>query len=115
MIGVDIVKVSRIADIINKFGDKAIQRLFTPYEIFQSAKCRYNKSNYFAKRFAAKEAYIKALGASDGVTFNRLGIKNNTLGKPYLYSDDQKLSNVEVSLSDDGDYAIAMIIIKSAA
>lgn len=115
MIGVDIVKISRIANIISKFGDRFIKRIFTRYEIKLSN--RYNhlsmQVNYFAKRFAAKEAYIKATGGCNAqLSFTDMGIKNNPRGKPVFYLYDKKTDNVEVSLSDDGDYAIAMVIVE---
>ena len=115
MIGIDIVKISRIGGLVSKFGDKFIQRMFTAYEITQSKKYRHHeiKINHFSKRFAAKEAYIKAVGSNAGINFNNIGIKNDKNGKPYFCINDQVASNVEVSLSDDGDYAIAMVMIKS--
>ena len=114
MIGVDIIKISRISDIVNKFGNKFLKRIFTEYEIEQAVKYRIDrmKIGHFAKRFAAKEAYIKALGGlNKSLTFNQLGIKNNQNGKPSLYLHNRKMSKVAVSLSDDGDYAIAMVMV----
>ncbi len=115
MIGVDIVKICRIAHLIDKFGNKFLQRVFTTHEIESSKKYQDQemKNKHFAKRFAAKEAYFKALGGSSSSTqlqFNFIGVQNNEKGKPYLFFNGKKLHNTDVSLSDDGSYAIAAVI-----
>ncbi|MBQ4874845.1 MAG: holo-ACP synthase [Rickettsiaceae bacterium H1] len=100
---------------IKKFGDKFFTRIFTEYEVEYAIKYKINniKVSYFAKRFAAKEAYTKALGGlNNGIRFKEIGIKNDNKGKPNLYLRNKQITNAEVSLSDDGDYAIAMVIVK---
>lgn len=113
MIGIDIVQISRIDYLITKFNDKFLKRVFTKHEIAQSDKYKYMhmKVKHFAKRFAAKEAYVKALGRSAGIEFRNIGIVNDSNGKPHFYLNNTQLINVEVSLSDDGDYAIAMVML----
>ncbi len=114
MVGVDIVQVSRIYNTLIKFGDKFLQRIFTQYEIVQAQQYPVNSmqmARHLAKRFAVKEAYIKARGKLD-FNFNQLGVKNHDHGKPYLYLSDKQIENAAISLSDDGDYAVAMIIIQ---
>ena len=60
-IGCDIVKISRVEKNIKNYSDKFLQKIFTENEIEYSSNS-YNAANYFAKRFAAKEAYAKATG-----------------------------------------------------
>lgn len=110
-IGIDIVKISRIESSIG--NEKFVTRIFHSYEIEQSKLLsEKQRVGYFAKRFAAKEAFIKAKGTSLGVKFAEICIQNDQYGKPILYYKDEKLENADVSLSDDGDYAIAFITIK---
>ena len=82
-IGTDIIQVDRIKKNLKKKG--FINRIFSKKEI---AKCKKisNSSNCFAKRFAAKEAFSKALGTgiSRGINFNEILILNKKSGKPYI-------------------------------
>ena len=81
-IGVDIVKNKRIQTSIK--NKNFINRIFSKKEIFLSKKIN-NKLNYYSKRFAAKEAFAKALntGFRDGLNFKDIQIINDKLGKPY--------------------------------
>ena len=120
--GVDIVRNSRIKKaIINK---KFLKRIYSDSELKDSKKLR-NKTNFFAKRFAAKEAFVKALGTGfrKGVNFNDIYVKNETSGKPVLkintkikkiISKKFKLKKFKIflSLSDEKNYSIAFVIIK---
>ena len=81
--GVDIIKNSRIKKLIK--NPKFVSRIFTEDEINASRKIK-NKTNFFAKRFAAKEAFVKSIGTGfrKGINFNDINVKNNKLGKPIL-------------------------------
>ena len=81
--GVDIVKNSRIRNSIK--NKKFIKRIYTLSEINGSNSRKINKVEYFAKRFAAKEAFAKALGTGfrDNLNFKDIEIMNDKLGKPY--------------------------------
>jgi len=81
-IGTDIVDISRIKKILNK---KFISRIFSVKEI-QYCESKIDKSAYYSKRFAAKEAFTKALGTgiSKGISFNEISISNNKNGSPYI-------------------------------
>ena len=121
-IGVDIVKNKRIQlSIKNK---KFINRIFSKNEILNSKKS-INKSIYFSKRFAAKEAFTKALGTGfrDGLNFKDIQIFNNKLGKPYylinskirtLIKKKKKVNNFDLflSISDEKEYSMAFTIIQ---
>ena len=119
--GVDIIKNSRINSSIKIKG--FLNRIFTKKEIEQGKKLK-NKINFFAKRFAAKEAFAKAIGTGFryDINFIDIEIKNYKNGKPYI-SLSKKLKNflkkkfkikkfkVFLSLSDEKDYSIAYVVI----
>ena len=119
--GVDIIKNSRINSSIKIKG--FLNRIFTKKEIEQGKKLK-NKINFFAKRFAAKEAFAKAIGTGFryDINFIDIEIKNYKNGKPYI-SLSKKLKNflkkkfkiqkfkVFLSLSDEKEYSIAFVVI----
>ena len=119
--GVDIIKNSRINNSLKIKG--FLNRIFTEKEIQQGKKLK-NKINFFAKRFAAKEAFVKAIGTGfrSDINFIDIEIKNYKNGKPYI-SLSKKLNNflqkkfkiqkykVFLSLSDEKDYSIAFVVI----
>ena len=120
--GVDIVKNSRIRNSIK--NKKFIKRIYTLSEINDSNSRKINKVEYFAKRFAAKEAFAKALGTgfSNNINFKDINIKNNKSGKP-LVNINKKLKNkifkkfkiskfkCFLSMSDEKNYSISFVII----
>ena len=120
--GSDIIDNRRIKKTIEKFGKKFKNRCFSKNEILKS-ESRFQKVNYFAKRYAAKEACAKALGTglSRGVFWKDIEITNNKYGKPFIILHNKALSilnkltkskyRIEVSLSDEIDYSIANVII----
>ena len=119
--GVDIIKNSRINNSLKTKG--FLNRIFTEKEIQQGKKLK-NKINFYAKRFAAKEAFVKAIGTGfrSDINFIDIEIKNYKNGKPYI-SLSKKLNNflqkrfkiqkykVFLSLSDEKDYSIAFVVI----
>lgn len=116
MIGVDIVKVSRIADLKNK--EKFLEKVFTKSELSYIAK-KKNRDETIAGFFAAKEAISKVFGTGIGkISFYDMEIFHDTLGKPYveLTEEGQKklyklgLSQIELSISHEKDFAIATAI-----
>ncbi|MDF0607914.1 holo-[acyl-carrier-protein] synthase [Wolbachia endosymbiont of Onchocerca gibsoni] len=117
-IGIDIVYISRILKILQKYEEKFLNKIYTKQEIEISRKYKSQKirAKYFAKRFAAKEAFVKALGSgfSQGITMKDIEIYSDSKGKPYLTISKDFISKdyiLHLSLSDDGDYAIAFVII----
>jgi len=121
-IGVDIVENKRIKSSIK--NKKFINRLFSKNEILISKKF-LNKTNYFSKRFAAKESFVKALGTGfrNGLNFKDIQIINNKLGKPYylinskirnLIKKTKKVQNFNLflSISDEKEYSVAFTIIQ---
>ena len=121
-LGVDIIKNKRISDLLS--NKKFIERIFGKDEIINSNKVK-NKTNYFAKRFAAKESLSKALGTGfrKGLNFKNIQILNNKLGKPYYFINNKisqlikkkkKIRKFELflSISDEKHYSVAFTIIQ---
>mgnify|MGYP001326474149 CR=1 FL=1 len=124
--GTDIIDITRIEKVINKFGDRFKNRVFTQREIL---KCEARKLsvNSYAKRYAAKEACSKALGTgfSNGVYWRDIEVINNKSGKPELFLHNganlmlEKLlpqntsSKIDLSITDEYPYAQATVIITS--
>ncbi len=120
-IGTDIIQVDRIKKNLKKKG--FINRIFSKKEITKCKKIS-NSSNCFAKRFAAKEAFSKALGTgiSRGINFNEILILNKKSGKPYISLVGQtkkifsskvknKKTKIALSVSDEKKYAVAFVTI----
>ena len=121
-IGVDVVKNKRIKSLIN--NSKFIKRTFSINEIKFSRKNNY-RTSYFSKRFAAKEALVKAIGTGfrNNLNFKDIEIFNDNLGKPYYFINQKikrllkkkkKITNFKLflSISDEKDYSIAFTIIQ---
>ncbi|MDC1033342.1 holo-ACP synthase [Candidatus Pelagibacter sp.] len=122
-IGVDITQNKRIKVLIKK--KNFITRIFGKREILHSKK-KIDKTSYFAKRFAAKESLMKAIGTGfrGGMNFNDIEVVNNHLGKPYyllnkkLKSFIKKKMNIKnfdlfLSISDEKEYSIAFTILQT--
>ena len=121
-IGTDIIDIRRIKNVINTYGEKFIKRCFSNNEIIRSEN-RFNTANSYAKRYAAKEACSKALGTglAKGIYWKDVEVVNDKYGKPFIKLHNNALKrinkikkkdyNIEVSLSDEKNYAIANVII----
>ena len=120
-IGTDIVSVDRIKTSLK--NKNFINRIFHEKEILKCGKIN-SSVNCYAKRFAAKEAFSKALGTgiSNGINFNEIVILNKKSGKPYINIIGQtkkilskkfksKKSKMSLSLSDEKKYAVAFVTI----
>ena len=121
-IGVDIVENKRIRFLIN--NKDFINRTFGKKEL-KLSKSLKNKVNYFAKRFSAKEAFVKSLGTGfrNNLNFKDIEILNDKLGKPY-FKDSKKIQknikkkfktnnyNLFLSITDEKDYSIAFTILQ---
>ena len=121
-IGVDIVENSRIKKSIK--SDLFIKRIFSSNEINVAKKIR-NKSSYYSKRFAAKEAFSKSVGSGfrDSLNFRDISIINDIFGKPSfvikkkindIIKKQFKVSsfNFFLSISDEKKYSIAYVILQ---
>ena len=121
-IGVDIVENLRIARLLkNKLF---IKRIFSNSEILIGNKIK-DKKSYYAKRFAAKEAFVKSIGTGfrDNFNFKDLSIINNKLGKPSFVINEKikkiikkqfktNSFNFFLSISDEKKYSIAYVILQ---
>ena len=122
-IGTDIANINRIKKSIKK--KNFINRLFNNSEI-KKCNSQINKANCYAKRFAAKEAFSKALGTgiSRGINFDEIIVYNIKSGKPgiRLLGKTKKIVkkilkkkkiNIYLSLSDDKPFAVATVVIST--
>lgn len=98
--GTDIIRISRIEKSLER--ESFVTSVFTENEIAYS-----KKSETFAGIFAAKEAYLKALGTGINCRLNSIEILHEESGKPYI----NNIANSDVSISHDGDYAVATVIL----
>ena len=125
-IGIDICEIKRISKVLEKFNTRFENRCFTERE---RIKCRkaYDMSSCYAKRFAAKEAFLKAIGTglSKGFKFNDITIINNSKGKPLIELEKKiqlfikkkfkiKKYQIHLSISDEKRYSIAYVILNES-
>jgi len=120
-IGTDIVEVSRIAASINAFGDSFAERVLATSELegYQNSQI---KARFLAKRFAAKEAFSKALGTGlrAPATFQNIAISHDDLGKPILllapdllaFMQEKNIQHTHISISDEKNLATAFVILE---
>ena len=122
-IGIDIINNKRIRALIN--NKSFIDRTYSKSEIKLSKKIA-NKTNYFAKRFAAKESLAKAIGTGfrNGLNFKDIQILNNKFGEPYylinkkiksFINKKKSVKNFDLflSISDEKDYSVAFTILQT--
>jgi holo-[acyl-carrier protein] synthase len=126
-IGSDITDARRIAKVIERHGDRFLDRVFTVTERAKADK-RRNRVETYAKRFAAKEACAKALGVgiSHGVGWLDMGVVNLPSGMPTLeltggaaarlreITPPGTAARVHLTLTDEEPYAQAMVLIEAA-
>ena len=121
-IGTDIVNIKRMEKSIKKYN-KFKNKIFSEKEI-KYCESKKNPSSYYAKRYAAKEAFSKALGTGirSGINFRNIEVSNNSQGKPSILLKGNvsnflkkkvknKKYNIYLSLSDDKPWAQATVII----
>jgi holo-[acyl-carrier protein] synthase len=125
-IGSDLCDARRIAKTIERHGDRFLNRIFTPAERAKAER-RANRVETYAKRFAAKEACSKALGTGfrQGVFWRDMGVVNMPSGRPTMKLTGGALARlkaitpagctaqIDVSLTDEGPTAQAIVIISS--
>lgn len=123
-LGSDLIDVRRIERTLQRFGDRFVERVFTPVEREKSDR-RANRAHSYARRYAAKEAMSKALGTGfhAGVYWRDIGVLNLPGGKPVLaltggaaarllaITPPGTRAQVEVSLTDEPPLAQAIVII----
>ena len=121
--GIDIVENYRLKKLLFKKKSNFKNKIFTNNEIVYCEK-KSNITNCYSKRFAAKEAFVKALGTGfrKNINFKDIEVVNNHYGKPYLLINKRVINkiktsfkvkkfNILLSISDVKKYAIASVII----
>jgi holo-[acyl-carrier protein] synthase len=120
-IGTDLVEIDRIEAALDRWGERFAQRILVPRELDRFARHR-KQAAYLAKRFAAKEAFSKAMGTGirHPVSWHNIGVVNHASGRPYLeLSADlgtlvrsRGILNVHVSLTDERGIAAAFVVLE---
>jgi len=120
-IGTDIINIERVAHILDRNKEGFVRRVLSEHERALFAN-KGDSAAYCAKRFAAKEAFAKALGTGIGgvVSFQDLTVRNNEQGKPYfipseklrLYLVGKSIKQAHLSLSDEKTNAVAFVVLE---
>lgn len=122
-VGTDIVEVARLAKMYERHGEDAVEKLLAPAERDDFAAVR-DKGRYLAKRFAAKEAFAKALGTGvrAPVSLNDIAVTHDELGKPVLAYGGALAELIQarglaahLSLSDESAYAVAFVVLEQGS
>lgn len=121
-IGTDIVEVTRIEHSITQFGDDFAKRILAESE-FSSYLDSKIKARFLAKRFAAKEAFSKALGTGlrPPATFQNISVVHDDLGKPILklsnelqaFLHSKHILHMHITISDEKNLAVAFVVLET--
>jgi holo-[acyl-carrier protein] synthase len=125
-IGSDVSDVRRIAKTIERYGERFLDRVYTPIERAKADR-RKNRAETYAKRFAAKEACAKALGTGmrAGVFWRDMGVVNRPSGQPAMQLTGGALrrlraitpagyeARIDITITDEGPVAQALVIISA--
>jgi holo-[acyl-carrier protein] synthase len=119
--GIDIVDITRFERFVAEENTALFRRIFTAAEI-EYCSARKRSAQHFALRFAAKEALLKAFGTGlrDGLTWQDMEVANDSYGKPELklygtaarFAADRGVTGCFLSLSHDGDCAVASVVLE---
>jgi holo-[acyl-carrier protein] synthase len=120
-IGTDVVEVKRIREVLNKYGIALAKKILTSQELL-TYKRTEGKENFLAKRFAAKEAFAKALGTGMRfpVNFKSIEVIHDSLGKPKIKTipkltslvKSHNIKHCHLSISDEKNIAVAFVILE---
>jgi holo-[acyl-carrier protein] synthase len=119
-VGVDIIEIERIKQAVKKHGEGFLKKVYTPSEILYCQLLKSYRYPELAVRFAAKEAYSKALGtgikgfgrANHGIGWLDIEVVNDRRGKPLIALKGKVNKKVHVSLSHSRDQAIAFVVVE---
>jgi holo-[acyl-carrier protein] synthase len=119
--GIDIAEVPRVAEAIERFGERFLKRIFTDGEI-RYCESKANRIERYAARFAAKEAGMKALGTgwNHGVRWRDIEVRRQPGGRPTLafygkageFAAQMGVTNIALSLTHTADEAMAQVILE---
>jgi holo-[acyl-carrier-protein] synthase len=118
-VGIDIVKIERMKGVVEKWGQRFLNKVFTKEEI---SYCYDKKDPYLslAARFAAKEALVKAIGSADPVSLTDIEVVNIATGKPFIkingklkdFFKEKAIKRAHLSLSHEHEYGVACVILE---
>ena len=128
-IGSDLCNIERIQNSLDRFGERFEKRVFTEIERAKAARRPYTRAGTYAKRFAAKEAFSKAVGTGfkAGVFMRDIGVVNAPSGAPTLsltggaaarlaaLTPENHEAIVHLTLTDDHPWAQAFVVIEARA
>ncbi len=120
-IGIDITRISRIAQTLERYGERFLERIYHPLEIEFSRK-RRKDAEFLAACFAVKEATLKAFGdfPGKGISWAEIYITHESTGKPILHvegkarllCEEKGVKSRHVTITHDGDMAQAQVILE---
>ena len=118
-VGIDLVKIDRMKEVVEKWGQRFLERVFTAGEI---SYCYEKKNPYLSLsvRFAAKEALIKAIGSAGPVALTDIEVINVDTGKPFLkingrlevFLKEKSIRRAHLSLSHEHEYGVACVVLE---
>lgn len=121
-VGVDIIEIERVAEQVQRHGERFLHRVFAPEEVAYCEGKSY-RAQHYAVRFAAKEATFKALGTGwqDGLSWQDVMLRKDACGKPVLalsgrareLAEQKGVAHAHVSVSHSRAYAAAVVILES--
>lgn len=121
-IGTDLVKISRIKDLYEKYTERFPRYILSDEELKEFASCKRPVS-FLAKRFAAKEAIAKALGTGfrQGIHLRQFTIIHDTHGRPEIVCTGKaaelllyyKIKSTHLTLTDEHEYALAVVVLET--
>ena len=113
-VGIDTIEIDRIKAAVKRHGDRFLNRIYTPREIEYCRKRKELRFPELAARFAAKEAYMKALGTGmNGTPFNSVEVVNDPRGKPLIALKKKIKPDIHLSLTHSRNYASAVVVIEA--
>jgi holo-[acyl-carrier protein] synthase len=122
-IGTDIVEVSRIEQALERHGDAFARRILTDEEYSEFLQS-HTQARFLAKRFAAKEAFAKALGTGlrAPASMQNIGVSHDALGKPVFVlapvlqalAEERHILRQHVSISDEKALAVAFVVLETS-
>ena len=120
-VGTDVCSIERIRQSLERFGDRLVNRILTPAERPRFARVK-DKAGHLAKRFAAKEAFSKAIGTGIHApfTWHSITVTRNAKGKPGIepnaamakHLKRMGVTSAHVSLTDDAGVAVAFVVLE---
>jgi holo-[acyl-carrier protein] synthase len=123
-IGVDLIKVDRLARVVDRYGERFLKRVYTDREIAYCRSRAHQGIYQFAQRFAAKEAFSKALGVGlrqGGIRWRDVEVLPDPRGKPEIHvagraaklCTEMGIAAMHLSLTDEDNLAVAMVVLET--